>query len=178
MPVAAIHQGSTPRSFGHATMNMSHSSVRSSRTPPSSVMAAVAAGLVIGAGSRLSAHCTALGKALLASLPEREFKAIVHELVLHREGPKAITREGELSHELAQIRDVGFAVEDEELAAGVLLVAAPIRVADEVFGALVVSAPVALIDRKALVEQCGSHLLAASERIASVLEPNQSKEET
>lgn len=134
-------------------------------------------GLAIGAASRLPAHCTGLGKALLANLPDSESEAIVSGLELHREGPNTIRRKGELGRELLQIREVGFAVEDEELAAGVLSVAAPICVADEALGALDVSAPVSLIDRKTLIEGCGPHLLAASERIAAALAPNQSQEE-
>jgi IclR family transcriptional regulator, pca regulon regulatory protein len=134
-------------------------------------------GLAIGAASRLPAHCTGLGKVLLANLPESESQAIVSGLELNREGPNTITRKGELRSELAQIRDAGFAVEDEELAAGVLSVAAPICAADELLGAVDVSAPKSLIDRKALIEQCGPHLLAASERIASALNTNQSEED-
>jgi IclR family pca regulon transcriptional regulator len=130
----------------------------------------------IGAGSKLLVHSTALGKALLASLPESESQAIVRELELRREGPNTITSKGQLHRELAQIRDVGFAVENEELAAGVLSVAAPICVSDELLGAVDISAPTSLIDRKALIEQCGPHLLAASERIASALNTNQSEE--
>lgn len=130
----------------------------------------------IGAGSRLSAHCTALGKALLANLHESESQAVVRNLELKREGPNTITSKGELKRELVQIRDLGIAVEDEELAAGVLSVASPIRVSDELLGAVDISAPTSLIDRKALIEQCGPHLLAASERIASALNTNQSEE--
>jgi IclR family transcriptional regulator, pca regulon regulatory protein len=134
-------------------------------------------GLAIGAASRLPAYCTALGKALLANLPESESEAIVRGLELRRKGPNAITRKGELHRELVQIRDVGFAVEDQELAAGVLSVAAPILIAGELVGAIDVSAPVSLIDRRALIERCGPHLLAASERIATALASNQSQEE-
>lgn len=134
-------------------------------------------GRAIGAGSRLPAHCTGLGKALLANLPESESEAIVRALELNREGPKTIRRKGEFSRELLQIRDVGFAVEDEELTAGVLSVAAPVCIGEEVLGALDVSAPASLINRKALVERCGPHLLTASERIAAALAPNQSTEE-
>lgn len=133
-------------------------------------------GLTVGAATRLPAHCTGLGKALLANLPESESHAIVRGLTLHRAGPKAITRKGELHRELAQIRDVGFAVEDEELAAGVLSIAAPIRDRDQLLGAVDVCAPVSLIDRNALIERCGPHLLTASERIASALNTNQSQE--
>jgi IclR family pca regulon transcriptional regulator len=134
-------------------------------------------GLAIGAASRLPAHCTALGKVLLANLSESESKAIVSELELSREGPNTITRKGQLRSELAQIRDVGFAVEDEELTAGVLSIAAPIRASDELLGAIDVSAPTSLIDCKAMIERCGSHLLAASERIASALNTNQFEED-
>ena len=133
-------------------------------------------GRTIGAASRLPSHCTGLGKVLLANLPESESRAIVTSLQLRREGPKTIRSKRELTRELLQIHDAGFAVEDEELAAGVLSLAMPIR-GDRVLGAVDVSAPVSLIDRKALIEGCGPHLLAASERIATALAPNQSKEE-
>jgi len=133
-------------------------------------------GLAIGAASRLPAYCTGLGKALLANLPESESRAIVRGLELNREGPNTITHKNELNRELTQIRDAGFAVENEELAAGVLSLAAPIRAADELFGAVDISAPTSLIDRKALIEKCGPHLLAASERISSALNTNQSEE--
>jgi DNA-binding IclR family transcriptional regulator len=134
-------------------------------------------GLAIGAVSRLPAHCTGLGKALLANLPEAKSQAIVSGLELNRVGPNTIMRKAELNRELAQIRDVGFAVENEELVAGVLSSAAPIRAVDELLGAVDVSAPMSLIDRKALIEQCGPHLLAASERITSALNTNQSEED-
>jgi IclR family transcriptional regulator, pca regulon regulatory protein len=133
-------------------------------------------GLTIGAASRLPMYCTGLGKAMLANLPESESRAIVRGLELDREGPNTITRKNELNRELTQIRDVGFAVENEELVPGVLSLAAPIRAAGELLGAVDVSAPTSLIDRKALIEKCGPHLLAASERISSALNTNQSEE--
>lgn len=134
-------------------------------------------GLAIGAASRLPAHCTALGKAMLANLPYSESRAILSGLELSRKGPNTITSRGELRSELAQIRGAGFAVEDEELATGVLSIAAPILVADELVGAVDVSAPTSLIDREALVDRCVRHVLVASERIASAFRVNQSEED-
>ncbi len=133
-------------------------------------------GRTIGAASRLPLHCTGLGKVLLANLPKSESRAIITALQLRREGPKTITRKRELARELLQIQDAGFAVEDEELAAGVLSLAMPIR-GDGVLGAVDLSAPVSLIDRKALIEGCGPHLLVASERIATAFASSRSKEE-
>jgi IclR family pca regulon transcriptional regulator len=110
--------------------------------------------LAIGRGSRLSLHCTGLGKTLLASLPDNEADAIIRSLHLRKRGPKTITRKDDFRRELLKVGDLGFAVEDEELSAGVVSLTAPIHGDDCPFGAIDVSAPLSLIGRDALVEQC------------------------
>ncbi|MCL7454678.1 MAG: IclR family transcriptional regulator [Anaerolineae bacterium] len=77
-------------------------------------------------GGHLPAHCTATGKALLAFLP-----ADIVEPVLS--GPleactdKTITSPARLQEELEAIRQRGYAVDDEELSAGIRAIAVPIR---------------------------------------------------
>ena len=65
-------------------------------------------------GSRLPAYCTALGKVLLAYLPEHKRRELLSGIALERRGPNTITSKSDLSEELAQIADEGFAVEDRE----------------------------------------------------------------
>ena len=77
-------------------------------------------------GTRLPAYCTAMGKALLAFLPEDRLAVSLDGLELVRRGPNTISDEVALRRELARIREAGIAVNDEELAYGLRSIAAPI----------------------------------------------------
>jgi IclR family transcriptional regulator, pca regulon regulatory protein len=77
-------------------------------------------------GSRLPAYCTALGKSMLAFLPEDERRALVAELDLVQRGPNTVTERAALLAELERIRASGIAVNNEELAYGLRSIAAPI----------------------------------------------------
>ena len=73
--------------------------------------------LGIGLGSRLPAHCTAMGKLLLANLPEDEQSDLLATMKLTKPGPNTITSKKALRDELDQIHEENFAVDDQELAA-------------------------------------------------------------
>jgi IclR family KDG regulon transcriptional repressor len=77
-------------------------------------------------GERNPIHSTALGKAILAFLPEPEISAILSEQPLVRKTPKTITRKGHLLEHLASVREQGVAFDLEENLAGATCVAAPI----------------------------------------------------
>ena len=78
------------------------------------------------AGERGSLHGTALGKVLLAFLPEEEREAFIENLPLPKLGPNSITNRDELRAELDRTRERGYAVNDEELEAGVRAIGVPI----------------------------------------------------
>ena len=78
-------------------------------------------------GSRLPAYCTAMGKLLLASLPEQEQRELIAAVKLAKRGPNTITSKKALREELEQIHFAGFAVNDQELAPGLYAIAAPVR---------------------------------------------------
>jgi DNA-binding IclR family transcriptional regulator len=79
-------------------------------------------------GKRSPAHCTAMGKVLLAGLDEPEFV----ELYAGVEEPlitltaKSIDSKKRLASALTAIRRDGYAIDDEELEPGLMCVAAPI----------------------------------------------------
>jgi len=82
----------------------------------------------IQVGSTLPAVQTAIGKLLLAQLPDRELAGRIRAgsfPVDH--GPNARGSLAELRPELAAIRRQGWAVQDEELAFGLRAIAAPVR---------------------------------------------------
>lgn len=77
-------------------------------------------------GKRMPAHSTAIGKVLLAYLPENEVDRIVAERGLPRQTRNTITGVRDLKKELARIRAAGYSTSDEENEEGVRAVAAPI----------------------------------------------------
>lgn len=78
-------------------------------------------------GSRLPAHCTAMGKLLLANLPDSEQRKLIASMKLRKRAPSTITSKKALRDELEEIYAAGFAVGDQELAADLYAIAAPVR---------------------------------------------------
>jgi IclR family acetate operon transcriptional repressor len=77
-------------------------------------------------GATNYAHSTALGKCLLAYLPEEEVEAIAREQGLPKLARNTITSLVQLFKELERIHQDGYAVNREENIDGVICVAAPI----------------------------------------------------
>ena len=77
-------------------------------------------------GARLYAHCSALGKVLLAYSSEEEAKRIIQATGLPRFTPNTITDEAELLHTLAKVRKQGYAYDLEEILPDLCCVGAPI----------------------------------------------------
>ena len=75
---------------------------------------------------RVPAHCTGVGKALIAELPEAELEPIVSR-GLARHTKNTIAERDSLLAELARVRKLGYAVDDEEMESGLVCVAAPVR---------------------------------------------------
>jgi IclR family pca regulon transcriptional regulator len=86
-----------------------------------------AMGLNLHVGSRLPAYCTSMGKVLLAYQEPAALRELVDRTDLARRGPKTITAREQLMVALARVRRTGFALNDEELAAGLRSLAAPVR---------------------------------------------------
>ena len=84
-------------------------------------------GVVLGIGSRLPAHCTSMGKAILAYLPDGQLHAQLNGANLEACTTHTIVDQESLETELAKVRKQGYAINDQELALGLRAVAAPIR---------------------------------------------------
>jgi IclR family transcriptional regulator, pca regulon regulatory protein len=121
-------------------------------------------------GSRLPAHCTAMGKLLLANLPEEEQRELLASMKLTKCGPNTITSKKALRDELDEIREESFAVNDEELAPALHSIAAPVRnEAREVVAAVNLSADTSMISLADLVDALGPHLVSTADRISARL---------
>jgi DNA-binding IclR family transcriptional regulator len=93
-------------------------------------------------GERVPLHCTSLGKAIMAFLPEEELERIIKEEGLTRFTPNTITNPLTLKKELKKIRERGYAVDNMEHEEGICCVGAPIRnYKGEVFAAISLSGP-------------------------------------
>ncbi|MCX5230134.1 IclR family transcriptional regulator [Streptomyces sp. NPDC006553] len=99
--------------------------------------------MVSAAGRRLPAHCTAVGKMLLATLPAAELEERLDGYHLAGMTPRSITDPDALRAALAEIRILGVAGEQQESNPDVSCVAAPVRDrSGRVVAALSVSVPV------------------------------------
>ncbi|WP_017240793.1 IclR family transcriptional regulator [Streptomyces sp. SS] len=98
--------------------------------------------MVSAAGRRLPAHCTAVGKMLLATLPEAELDERLEGRELVAMTPRSLTDPEALRAALAEIRILGVALEQQESNPDVSCVAAPVRDRSGVVAALSISVPV------------------------------------
>ena len=115
-----------------------------------------------GLGSRAPAHCTSVGKVLLAhQAPE-----IVDQVIengLQRYTQNTIVDGDALRQELATIRARGYALDDEEIEEGLRCVAAPIRDhGGQVISAISVAAPVQRMSKKTVQSTIPSVVAAAN----------------
>jgi IclR family transcriptional regulator, pca regulon regulatory protein len=85
------------------------------------------ADLNLRAGAHIPLHCTAAGKAILASLSEDELRDALKEIRLTHDGPNAITSKTQLIIEIKHVTSDRIALSDQEQAAGVLSIAVPIE---------------------------------------------------
>jgi IclR family pca regulon transcriptional regulator len=121
-------------------------------------------------GSRLPAYCTAMGKLLLANLPEGEQRDLFSAMKLTKLAPNTITSKKALREELDEVREEGFAVNDQELAPELHSISAPVRnEAREVVAAVNMAAHTSMISLEELVDALGPHLVSTADRISARL---------
>ncbi|WP_026341447.1 IclR family transcriptional regulator [Actinomadura atramentaria] len=77
-------------------------------------------------GRRVKPHCTGVGKALLAQLPEQRVREVLGRTGMPANTPRTLTDPDALVAELIRIREQGYAVDDEEQEIGVRCVAVPL----------------------------------------------------
>lgn len=121
-------------------------------------------------GSRLPAYCTSMGKVLLAYLPAFEQRDLISATTLTRRGQNSIMSKKALYAELEEVVEEGMAVNDEELAAGLVSIAAPLRTESrDVVASINLAAHTSMISLEEMVDQLSSHLLATSDNISARL---------
>ena len=119
-------------------------------------------------GAHFPAHCTAVGKAVLAFLPEEDVQAILLRNGLPRFTPATLTSGAELQENLRQIRQRGYALDNQELERGLSGVAAPVLLqGNRVVAAVGIAGPTLrfrgkeLAQKTALVREIAAKLSAS-----------------
>lgn len=127
-------------------------------------------GVTLGVGSSLPAHCSSLGQVLLANLPAAELDALLAANELTAYTPKTLTSPEALRAKLADIRQRGYAIGDEELAPGLRAVSAPLRnAAGRAVAAVNVTGSTERITPQRLDEEIIPALLKSVGRISTAL---------
>lgn len=94
-------------------------------------------------------HCTAVGKAILAALPEERRKEIIDAHGLPARTENTITDRQALQAELETVREREYATEDAERTPGYKAIGTVLRYPDgRVFGGVAVGAPTDLLNRQ------------------------------
>jgi IclR family acetate operon transcriptional repressor len=108
-------------------------------------------------GMRRPLNCTALGKAILASLPVEQREEILPSLTYERFTQHTISNLPRLRKELARTAQRGYALDNQETNLGAICVAAPIfDESGKVTAAISLSGPVTRISR----ERCQAFAVA------------------
>jgi IclR family pca regulon transcriptional regulator len=126
--------------------------------------------IALGIGTRLPAHCTSMGRVLLAALPEAELEAFLARTPLEAYTPRTVTAPERLRRTLATVRQQGWALVDQELEIGLRSIAAPLRVDGRTIAAVNVSAAAPRVPLEQLRGEFLPELLQTVEMIATALE--------
>ena len=125
--------------------------------------------LASSVGRRNPAYCTAVGKAILAFLPEEQIEAAVQKHGMRVLTYNTITTLAELKAELAKVRQLGYAVDDEENEEGVCCVGAVVcGFAGDPVAAISVSAPTFRLT-KPKIPAMAQPVIAAAEALSREL---------
>lgn len=120
-------------------------------------------------GCRNPMFCTGVGKSILALLPAEEVREIWNSSEIRAYTPKTITQLPMLMDELEQIRQQGYAIDDEEHESGVRCLAVAVcDWAEKPVAAISVSAPVFRMDEKR-IDQIYPRMRAIAKEIGCYL---------
>jgi IclR family transcriptional regulator, KDG regulon repressor len=112
------------------------------------------------------AHCTALGKIMLAALVPGQFERYLQRAELKAYTPKSIISAEQLAREIAEVRRSGIAIDDGEFDTELRCAALPVRdFSGQVIGAIGISGPVWRLSIEALQKRARI-VRAAADRLS------------
>jgi IclR family acetate operon transcriptional repressor len=120
------------------------------------------------AGDRFGVHHTALGKAIIAFLPDEQRKNLLDKLELTPLTPHTLCTVEDLAEELERVRERGYAVDDEESLPGLRCIGAPIWNDKRVVAALSASGSTLVVTKERL-EEIGARVIQTAREISAQL---------
>lgn len=128
--------------------------------------------MVSAIGTREDLHCSGVGKALLAFLPEQKVDEITREHGLKRKTSRTITDPDELKRHLAQIRKHSYSTDDEEGEEGTRCIGAPVlNHAGKVIASISIAAPSHRLDQQK-IQQFAPVVVNTAKKISQSLGRN------
>lgn len=118
-------------------------------------------------GRRVLPHCTGVGKALLAQLPDASVKEIVQRNGMPAMTDQTITNIDDLMEDLHRIRERGWAEDNGEQEIGVRCIAAPV-LGTGILSAISVSGPAARLTPE-VTDRAGPLLLKTAADLAAAI---------
>ena len=123
-----------------------------------------------GVGSRLPAASTAAGRVMLAALDDAALDAYLAGQPLQRHTPRSVTDPDQFRTVLAEVRDRGYSLVDQELEIGLRAISVPVTGRDDrTRAALSVSSNAARTTLAHLRRECLPPLREAAETISAAL---------
>jgi DNA-binding IclR family transcriptional regulator len=121
-------------------------------------------------GSRIPAHCSAVGKALLAFLPEEKLEELAGTNGLPKKTENTITKLEKLKEHLKLVRKRGYALDNEENEIGIRCIGAPIHdQRGEVIAAISISVPTSRMKSRTMKTMLKGQVLDTAWKISSKL---------
>ncbi|GGS59250.1 IclR family transcriptional regulator [Planobispora rosea] len=126
--------------------------------------------VTISIGTRFPAHCTSMGRVLLAWLPPDQLDAYLERAELRAFTGRTVTTPAALRAELDRVRSQGWAMVDQELEEGLRSLAVPIRErSGRVVAAMNVSSHASRTTPESARRDLLPHLLATAARVEADL---------
>ena len=115
-------------------------------------------------GRRTQIHCTSVGKAVVAFLPDDQLESILGRLPFTSHTRHTITTSPALRVELAKVRKRGYAIDDEEVEDGLRCIGAPVRdYKGDVVAAIGIAGPVFRVQKGRIGELSRAVMTAADD---------------
>jgi IclR family pca regulon transcriptional regulator len=124
----------------------------------------------LGIGTRLPAHCTGMGRVLLAALPDAELDAFLADAPHEAFTDRTIVDAAGQRQAIEAVRGQGWALVDQELEIGLRSIAAPLRAEGRTIAALNVAVAAARVSLDELLGAMLPELLRTAQVISGALE--------
>jgi IclR family pca regulon transcriptional regulator len=120
-------------------------------------------------GARVPAYCTAVGHAILAHLPLAERIDILNARERPKLTPNTPVSIAEIESRLQKVRDIGYAVSDQDTVLGVRVIAAPIFDADDrPWAAISAASPWMACSLQEFIDRTGPAVSEAAKNLTKV----------